>query len=118
MDLTLVTKPGPDNDQLAVDGLVEKHLTKKLEKIESRMGGKPLTARAVLEELSVGFEATITLSGRHELVSKAREPELLRAVDAALEKLARQVETRMDKSSGKERGRRASGTQHKAGIPG
>lgn len=118
MDLTLVTKPGPDNEELVVDGLVEKHLTKKLEKIEARMGGKPFSARAVLQALPVGFEASITLSGRHEIVSKAREPELLRAVDAALDKLARQVETRLDKSSGKERGRRASGTQHKAGIAG
>ena len=118
MDLTVVTKAGPENQDLTVDGLVEKHLHKKLEKLESRLGGKPLVARAVLEELPVGFEATITLHGKSEVVGKAREPELLRAVDAALEKLMRQVETRLDKASGKERGRRDSSTQHKAGIAG
>jgi ribosome-associated translation inhibitor RaiA len=118
MDLTLVTKPGPETDTLAVDGLVEKHLHKKLEKIELRLGGKPLAARAVIEELPVGFEATISLNGRTELVGKAREPELLRAVDAALDKLSRQVDTRLDKASGKERGRRASSSQNKAGTVG
>ncbi len=116
MDLTLMTKPGPEAPDMPVDGLVEKHLRKKLEKIEARLGGKPLVARAVLAELPVGFEATITLHGSPDVVSHARESELLAAVDAALQKLTRQVETRMDKASGKERGRRASGTQHKAGI--
>lgn len=115
MELTLLTKPAPDSEPMAVDGLVEKHLRKKLEKLEARMGGKPIVARAVLEELSVGYEATITLHGSAEFVGKAREDELLAAVDAALAKLTRQVETKLDKESGKERGRRASGTGHKAG---
>jgi ribosome-associated translation inhibitor RaiA len=105
MDLTVVTKAGPENEDLAVDGLVEKHLHKKLEKLEGRLGGKPLIARAVLEELPVGFEATITLHGKSEVV-------------AALDTLSRQVETRLNKASGKERGRRASSSQHKAGIAG
>ena len=83
MELTLVTKPGPDTEELDIGGLVSKHLMKKLEKIEHRIGGTGLTARAVLEELSVGFEATITIQGKQELVGKAKEPELLRAVDAA-----------------------------------
>ena len=116
MDLTLLTKPGPETEGMEVDGLVEKHLRKKLEKLEARLGGKPLVVRAVLEELPVGFEATITLHSGGDLVSHAREDELLAAVDAAMHKLTRQVETRMDKASGKECGRRASGTQHKAGI--
>lgn len=109
MDLTLVTKPQPDSDSLATDGLVRKHLTRKLSKIEERLGGKPITCRAVLEELSVGFQATITISGRLDTVGKAKEKELLKAVDSALDKLSRQVDTRLKKSTGKERARRASG---------
>lgn len=109
MDLTLVTKPKPDSESLATDGLVRKHLTRKLTKIEERLGGKPIACRAVLEELPVGFQATITLQGKRETVGKARETELLRAVDSALDKLTRQVANRMQKSTGKERARRASG---------
>mgnify|MGYP001599350292 CR=1 FL=1 len=111
MDLTLVTKPGPETDELDTGGLVTKHLTKKLQKIEHRIGGSGLAARAVLTELNVGFEATISIQGKHELVGKAKEPELLRAVDAALEKITRQVEASMDRKTGKERARRSSGTR-------
>ncbi len=111
MELTLVTKPGPDTEELDIGGLVSKHLMKKLEKIEHRIGGTGLTARAVLEELSVGFEATITIQGKQELVGKAKEPELLRAVDAALGKITRQVEAQMERNTGKERARRSSGTR-------
>jgi ribosomal subunit interface protein len=108
MDLTVVTKPGAEGSPLDVDGLVSKHLEKKLEKIEQRVG-RALTARAVLEELPVGFEVTVTLSGRTEFVGKAREDDLLRTVDAALEKLTRQVTSTVDKRHAKERNRRASG---------
>ncbi len=111
MDLNLVTKPGPDSEELDTGGLVEKHLSKKLEKIEHRIGGDGIVARAVLEELSVGFEATVTIAGKPEIVGKARGDKLLHAVDGALDKITRQVETRMDKRSGKERGRRASGSR-------
>lgn len=113
MDLTLVTKPQPDSEELATDGLVRKHLTRKLSKIEERLGGKPLSCRAVLEELPVGFRATITLHGKLDTVGKAKEPELLRAVDAALAKITRQVTARLDKNTGKERARRGSG-EHRA----
>lgn len=109
MDLTLVTKPGPDTEELDIGGLVTKHLTKKLNKIEHRIGGSGLSARAVFAELNVGYEATITIQGKRELVGKAKEPELLRAVDVALEKITRQVESHMERQTGKERARRASG---------
>ncbi|MCO4761787.1 MAG: HPF/RaiA family ribosome-associated protein [Myxococcales bacterium] len=113
MDLTLVTKPGPDTEELDTGGLVTKHLTKKLQKIEHRIGGN-ISVRAVLTELNVGFEAAISVQGRYEIVGKAKEPELLRAVDAALDKITRQVETMMDRKSGKERARRASGQRRGA----
>ncbi len=108
MDLTVVTKPGPEGTPLVTAGLVDKHLTKKLEKIESRLGGRPIVARAVLEGLNVGYSATVTVLGRGELVGRAKGGELLKAVDSALDKLTRQVEARLDKRTGKERARRAS----------
>lgn len=108
MDLTLVTKPAPGGASLETDGLVSKHLEKKLEKIEQRMGGRPLVARAVLEELAVGFSATVTVMGAEEVVGKAKGPELILAVDTALDKLTRQVEEKLDRRTGKARARRAS----------
>ena len=110
MDLTLVTKPQAGSDALDTDGLVHKHMSRKLSKIEERLGGKPISCRAVLEELPVGYRATITIQGKKETVGRANEAELLRAVDGALDKLTRQVVSRMQKRTGKERGRRASGT--------
>ncbi len=67
----------------------------------------------MLEELNVGFSATVTVLGRGELVGKAREGELLKAVDMALDKLTRQVEARRDKRTGKARARRASSSANK-----
>lgn len=113
MDLTLVTRPAPDGAEIPTDGLVSKHLTRKLERIEERMGGRPIVARAVLEELSTGYSATVAVLGGEDLVGKAREPELLKAVDAALSKLSRQVESRLDRRTGKERARRASSSSIK-----
>jgi ribosome-associated translation inhibitor RaiA len=113
MDLTVVTKPGPEGAPIVTDGLVDKHLTKKLSKIESRLGGRPLVARAVLEQLSVGYSATVTVLGGAELVGRARGPDLLKAVDKALDKLTRQIEARRDKRTGKERARRASSSNIK-----
>ena len=113
MDLTLVTKSAPDGTPIPTDGLVGKHLTKKLEKIETRLGGRPIVARAVIEELGVGYTATVTVLGGDELVGKAREPELLKAVDGALSKLTRQVESRLDRRTGKERARRSSSSSIK-----
>lgn len=111
MDLTLVTKPGPETDELDTGGLVSKHLTKKLEKIEHRIGGSRIVARAVLTELPVGFEAVISLQGKPEIVGRAKADVLLHAVDGALDKVTRQVETMMKKNTGKERARRASGSR-------
>ncbi len=108
MDLTVVTKPGMEGKALEVEGLVSKHLSKKLEKIEQRWG-KPVVARAVLEELPIGFEATVTLAGKDEFVGRGREEDLVKAVDAALLRLARQVDTRLEKRKTKAQGRRASG---------
>lgn len=108
MDLTLVAKPLPESAGIDTDGLVHKHLERKLSKIEERLGGKTLTCRAVLEELPVGYRATVSIQGKQETVGRAKEAELLKAVDGALDKLARQVTSRLDKQSGKERGRRTS----------
>lgn len=110
MDLTVVTKTGTEGKEFEVDGLVHKHLAKKLEKIETRLG-KPLVARVVLEELPVGFEATVTLQGGLELIGKANHEDLLlKAVDLAVDKVTRQFESQTDKETGRERQRRASGT--------
>ena len=108
MDLTLVTKPGPKGESIETAGLVEKHLDKKLRKMEQRLGGKPLVVRAVLEALTVGYRATVTIMGRNEIVGRAKEHELLQAVDGALDKLSRQIESRQDKRSGKAQARRRS----------
>lgn len=108
MDLTLVTKPGPKGEPIDTSGLVAKHIDKKLRKMERRLGGKVLVVRAVLEQLSVGYTATLTIMGRNEVVGRSKERELLQAVDSALDKLSRQVEARQDKRSGKERARRRS----------
>ncbi len=108
MELTVVTKMGPEGKDLDVDDLVHKHLTQKLGKIEQRLG-KPIVARAVLVELPEGFETTITLLGGHDLVGKAHGDLLLKAVDGAVDKLTRQFEAETEKRTGRERQRRGSG---------
>lgn len=112
MDLTFVTKLGQENNQLTINGLVQKHLEKKLEKIETRWG-KPVTARAGLEETAIGYDCTlsVTLHGTPELVSHARGDTLIKACDNAMDKLTRQFEAEADKRTGRERQRRASGVQ-------
>jgi ribosomal subunit interface protein len=115
MDLTVLTKLGPDGKETQVDELVHKHLQGKLGKLEQR-AGKALVARAVLVEESDGFEATITLHGGIELVGKAQGDGLLKAVDAAVDKLTRQFESDAEKREGRERGRRASGRVKAAGV--
>ena len=73
-------------------------------------------ARAVLIEETDGFEATITLHGGLDLVGKAQGDGLLKAVDAAVDKLTRQFESDAEKREGRERGRRASGRVKAAGV--
>jgi len=114
MDLTVVTKLGPEGKDTQDDTLVQKHLRTKLEKLEQRWG-KPMVARASLVELPDGFECTITLHATPDLVGKAHEDALLAAVDAATDKLTRQFETVTDKRTGRERQRRGSGTIKQAG---
>lgn len=114
MDLTVVTKLGPEGTDAQNDGLVKKHLQAKLEKLEQRWG-KPLVARASLVEETDGFECTVTLHATPDLVGKAREGALLAAVDAATDKLTRQFEDATDKRTGRERQRRGSGTIKQAG---
>ncbi len=109
MELTVVTKPGPDGVEIKMDGLAHKHLQTKLEKIEVRVG-KPITARAVIEGRSVGFDCTITLHGASELIGKAHGEQPLKAVDAAVDKLTRQYEDEAEKRTGRERARRGSGS--------
>jgi ribosome-associated translation inhibitor RaiA len=73
--------------------------------------GKPVAARIALEELTVGWDVTITVSGTTpELIGKAHEDGLLKALDAAVDKLTRQFENEAEKRTGRERQRRSSGT--------
>ena len=115
MDLTVVTKLGADGKETEVDALVHKHLEAKLGKLEQRLG-KSLVCRAVLGEESNGFEATLSLHGHLDLVGKAQGDALLKAVDAAVDKLTRQFESDAEKREGRERGRRASGRVKAADV--
>jgi hypothetical protein len=108
MDLTVVTKLGAEGKETQVDSLVHKHLEAKLGKLEQRLG-KALVCRAVLVEESDGFDATLSLHGALDLVGKAHGDGLLKAVDAAVDKLTRQFESDAEKRTGREQGRRASG---------
>lgn len=110
MELTVATKLAPTGNRLAEDGVVQKHLEKKLEKLEARWG-KPLTARAVLNEPAVGYDCTltITLHGTPELASHGHAETLMKAVDSAVDKLTRQFEAEADKRTGRERQRRTNG---------
>ena len=107
MELTVATKLGLEGNIVAVDGSVQKHLEKKLEKLETRWG-KPVTARAVLEELAVGYDCTltITLHGTPELVSRGHADTLVKAADTAVERVTRQFEAEADKRTGRERQRK------------
>jgi ribosomal subunit interface protein len=110
MDLTVVTKLNPGTKEQETEERVQRHLSKKLEKLEARMG-KPVAARIALEELTVGWDVTITVSGTTpELIGKAHEDGLLKALDAAVDKLTRQFENEAEKRTGRERQRRSSGT--------
>lgn len=109
MELTVVTKLGPDGKELAVDESIHEHLAAKLGKIEARWG-KAIIARAVLIELPDGYETTITLHGGQGFVGKAHADPLLKAIDASVDKLIRQFENDADKRTGRERQRRGSGT--------
>ena len=115
MDLTVVTKLGPDGKETQVDELVHKHLQAKLGKLEQR-SGKGLVVRAVLVEESDGFEATVSLLGGLDLVGKANGDALLKAVDTAVDKLTRQFESDAEKREGRERGRRVSGRVKAADV--
>jgi ribosome-associated translation inhibitor RaiA len=105
MELALVLKLSPENRTPRVESLVRRHLETKLAKIEARWG-KPITARAVAEEQPVGFAVTLALLGEHEVVAKAFDEKLPKAVDAATDKLTRQFEILAEKREGRERNRR------------
>lgn len=109
MELTVVTKLGPDSKENQADALVHKHLEYKLTKIEQRWG-KPLAARVVLEELPVGFDCTVSVHGSTEIVGKAFGEQLLKAADLAMDKITRQFEDMSEMRTGRERQRRGSGT--------
>jgi ribosome-associated translation inhibitor RaiA len=108
MDLTVVTKPGLQGKVTEYGGLVHKHLGKKLEKLEQRWG-KPLMARAVVEELPVGYGCTLTLHGSPDLAATASSDQLVKACDTACDKLTRQLDALTAKRQGRERQRRGSG---------
>ena len=112
MELTVATKFGQEGNIVAIDGSVQKHLEKKLEKLEIRWG-KPVTARAALEEVAVGYDCTltITLHGTPELVSHGHADTLVKAVDTAVERLTRQFEAEVDKRTGRERQRKNGATK-------
>ena len=109
MQLTVMSKPGPDGRNLEEDALVLKHIGKKVEKLEQRWG-KPLIARAALEPLPVGYGCTLTLHGTPELAAYGSDETVLKAVDAAADKLTRQFEHIREQRTGRDRQRRGSGT--------
>lgn len=108
MELTLLLKLTSEGNEAGSNGSVQRQLEKKLEKIETRWG-KPLTARAVVEELTGGYDCTltVTLHGSPELVGHSHGDTLIKAVDEAADKLIRQFEAEADKRSGRERQRRS-----------
>jgi ribosome-associated translation inhibitor RaiA len=107
MELTVATKLGTEGNVVAIDGSIQKHLETKLEKLETRWG-KPVTARAALEEVAVGYDCTltITLHGTPELISHGHADTLVKAVDTAVERVTRQFEAEADKRTGRERQRK------------
>jgi ribosome-associated translation inhibitor RaiA len=105
MDLTVVMKLSEENRKPEVGAYVQKHLAHKLGKIQTRWG-KPLTARLVALETPEGFEVTVALQGDHDLVAKAHETKLPKAVDVAVDKLTRQFEQTTQLREGRERNRR------------
>ncbi len=107
MELTVATKLGQEGNIVTVDGSIQEHLGKKLEKLEARWG-KPVTARAALEEVAVGYDCTltITLHGTPELISHGHAETLVKAVDTAVERVTRQFEAEADKRTGRERQRK------------
>lgn len=105
MDLTVVLKLSEENKKPGLAGYVQKHLSQKLTKIQTRWG-KPLTARLVALETPNGFEVTVALQGEHDFVAKAHEAKLPKAVDTAVDKLTRQFEQSAELREGRERNRR------------
>lgn len=107
MELTVASKLGSEGNIVAVDGSVEKHLEKRLEKLEVRWG-KPIAARAALEEVAVGYDCTltITLHGSPDLIGHGHAETLVKAVDTAVERVTRQFEAEADKRTGRERQRK------------
>ena len=107
MELTLLLKLTSEGNEAGTNGSVQKQIEKKLEKIETRWG-KSVTARAVVEELTAGYDCTltVTLHGSPELVSHSHGETLIKSVDEAGDKLIRQFEAEADKRQGRERQRR------------
>ncbi len=107
MDLTVVMKLSQQNRKPGLDQYVHKHLEQKLGKLESRWG-KSIAARVVALETPAGFEVTVSMTGEHDMVAKAHEAKLPKAVDAAVDKIMRQFEQAAERREGRERNRRQS----------
>lgn len=110
MDMTVVMKLSPQNRTPKVEAFVRRHLEAKLGKIETRWG-KPLVARVTAEEQSTGFVVSVALLGEHDVVAKAFDEKLPKAVDGAVDKLTRQFEINAEKREGRERQRRLSSSK-------
>ncbi|MBI5608727.1 MAG: hypothetical protein HY902_07585 [Deltaproteobacteria bacterium] len=107
MDITVVLKLSPANRVEATEAYVRRHLEAKLSKIETRWG-KPITARLVAEEQPSGFSTTLALMGETEMVAKAFDLKLPKAVDLTVNKMVRQFEIAAEMREGRERQRRTT----------
>lgn len=104
MDLTVVAKLVANDKQADTEAFLQRHVAKKLEKIETRLG-KPVVVRVTLEEGTADFDACVTVHGTPDIVGKERAVLMLKAVDGALDAVTRQFEAASDKKTGRERGR-------------
>ncbi len=104
MELTVVAKLVADDKNADTEAFLQRHVAKKLEKLEQRLG-KPLVVRVTLEEGTADFDACVTVHGTPDIVGKEREPVMLKAVDGAIDKVTRQFEAASEKKTGRERGR-------------
>jgi len=109
MELTVVAKLVAGDKQVDTEAFLQRHVAKKLEKLEQRLGKSPVV-RVTLEEGTADFDACVTIHGAPDIVGKERAELMLKAVDGAIDKVTRQFEAALEKKTGRERGRRASGT--------
>ena len=105
MEVAVVAKLIANDKLVETEAFLQRHVTKKLEKLEQRVG-KPISARLTLEEGTADFEVTLTIHGAQDVVAKERADLMVKCVDGAIDKITRQFEAAFEKKEGRERGRR------------